>query len=63
MRSCLLGMNRSTCSGLATAIVVVHDGFLGPWLSRDVRQILEVRGVRPVAPDLPSVGDRMVIVG
>ena len=41
------------------SVVVVHGGFLGPWLWGDARQILEARGVRSVAPDLPSVGDRM----
>ena len=41
------------------SVVVVHGGFLGPWLWRDVRNILEARGVRSVAPDLPSVGDQM----
>lgn len=41
------------------AVVLVHGGFLGPWLWEEVQRILEARGVRTVAPDLPSVGAGM----
>ena len=41
------------------AVVLVHGGFLGPWLWADVQHLLETRGIRSVAPDLPSIGDRM----
>lgn len=40
-------------------VVLVHGGFLGPWLWEDVQRMLETRGIRSVAPDLPSVGDEM----
>jgi pimeloyl-ACP methyl ester carboxylesterase len=42
-----------------STVVLVHGGFLGPWLWKDVQLILEARGIRSVAPDLPSVGDQM----
>lgn len=40
------------------SIVLVHGGFLGPWIWEDVRQSLRSRGVHVVVPDLPSVGDQ-----
>lgn len=42
-----------------STVVLVHGSFLGPWLWKDVQHTLEARGIRSVAPDLPSVGDRM----
>jgi len=42
----------------AATIVLVHGGFLGPWIWQGVQHRLESRGVRAIAPDLPSVGDR-----
>ena len=42
--------------------VLVHGGFLGPWIWADTVGLLEARGVRPVAVDLPSSrdsGDRL----
>lgn len=42
-----------------STVVLVHGRFLGPWLWKDVQHILEARGIRSVAPDLPSVGARM----
>ena len=36
-------------------LVLVHGGFLGPWLWRDVQDALADRGIDSVAPDLPSV--------
>ena len=41
------------------SVVLVHGGFLGPWLWEDTQRILESRGVRSVTPDLPSVGEGM----
>ena len=40
----------------ATA-VLVHGGFLGPWIWADTVRLLEARGVRPVTVDLPSSQD------
>lgn len=36
-------------------MVLVHGGFLGPWLWGDVQDLLAERGIDSVAPDLPSV--------
>ena len=41
------------------SVVFVHGGFLGPWFWEDVQRTLRSRGIHSVAPDLPSVGDRM----
>jgi pimeloyl-ACP methyl ester carboxylesterase len=40
----------------ATA-VLVHGGFLGPWIWPDTIRLLEARGVRSVTVDLPSSQD------
>ena len=40
----------------ATA-VLVHGGFLGPWIWADTVRLLEARGVRSVTVDLPSSQD------
>ena len=45
------------------SVVLVHGGFLGPWLWEDVQRTLETRGLRSVTPDLPSVGERMGDLG
>ena len=37
--------------------VLVHGGFLGPWISADTVKLLEARGVRSVTVDLPSSQD------
>jgi pimeloyl-ACP methyl ester carboxylesterase len=37
--------------------VLVHGGFLGPWIWADTARLLEARGVRSVAVDLPSSQD------
>ncbi len=47
----------------APSVVLVHGGFLGPWLWEDVQRVLQTRGVHSVAPDLPSVGERMGDLG
>jgi pimeloyl-ACP methyl ester carboxylesterase len=42
--------------------VLVHGGFLGPWIWADTARLLAARGVRPVTVDLPSSqegGDRL----
>ena len=42
--------------------VLVHGGFLGPWIWADTVKLLEARGVRSVTVDLPSSqdsGDRL----
>lgn len=42
--------------------VLVHGGFLGPWIWADTVRLLEARGVRSVTVDLPSSqdsGDRL----
>jgi pimeloyl-ACP methyl ester carboxylesterase len=42
--------------------VLVHGGFLGPWIWADTVELLKARGVRPVTVDLPSSqdgGDRL----
>jgi len=42
--------------------VLVHGGFLGPWIWANTVELLEARGVRPVTVDLPSSqdgGDRL----
>ena len=42
--------------------VLVHGGFLGPWIWAGTVERLEARGVRPVTVDLPSsqdAGDRL----
>ncbi len=40
----------------ATA-VLVHGGFLGPWIWADTVRLLEARGIRSVTVDLPSSQD------
>lgn len=37
--------------------VLVHGGFLGPWIWADTVKLLEARGVRSVTVDLPSSQD------
>ncbi len=37
--------------------VLVHGGFLGPWIWADTARLLRARGVRPVTVDLPSSQD------
>lgn len=42
--------------------VLVHGGFLGPWIWADTAKLLQERGVRSVSVDLPSSqdsGDRL----
>src|SRR5215472_9502232 len=42
--------------------VLVHGGFLGPWIWADTVKLLEGRGIRSVTVDLPSsqdTGDRL----
>jgi pimeloyl-ACP methyl ester carboxylesterase len=38
--------------------VLVHGGFLGPWIWADTARLLVARGVRAVTVDLPSCQDR-----
>jgi len=37
--------------------VLVHGGFLGPWIWADTVSLLDARGVRSVTVDLPSCRD------
>ena len=37
--------------------VLVHGGFLGPWIWADTVKLLEARGVQSVTMDLPSSQD------
>jgi pimeloyl-ACP methyl ester carboxylesterase len=36
-------------------VVLVHGGFLGPWIWEDVQSLLERNGIASSAPDLPSM--------
>ena len=45
-------------------VVLVHGAFGGPWTWRDLTPVLDERGVRWVAPDLPSTaGDPTIELG
>lgn len=37
-------------------VVLVHGGFLGPWIWSDVVKILDKSRIKTVCPDLPSMG-------
>src|SRR5262249_31215376 len=49
-------------AGRDAKAVLVHGGFLGPWIWADTVTLLEGRGIRSVTVDLPSsqdTGDRL----
>jgi pimeloyl-ACP methyl ester carboxylesterase len=41
----------------STTLVLVHGGFLGPWLWADVQELLTERGINSVVPNLPGMDD------